>query len=209
MQGGQQNYDVNDSTFYRDPYRSAVKWLGAMAVVAVVLSLILAFMAIQRPQPNYYASTTTGQVVPLHSLSEPVITQKHMLQWSSLAALAAYNLDFSNYEKQLKSAQPYFTTGGWDKFQQALKDEGLLSTLIDKKLDMSAVVTDTPVVLNTTVMNGRFTWRVQMPVLVTFESASETNKMHLVVTMNVQRVPSLSAPSGIQISDFVSRTKVN
>ncbi|MCH9644787.1 MAG: type IVB secretion system apparatus protein IcmL/DotI [Gammaproteobacteria bacterium] len=201
----QSQYDVNDRTLYRDHYRSTVKWLGVFGMLAVALALILGYMSVTREQPSYYASTTTGEVIPLHSLSEPVITQQHMLMWSSLAVRAAYNLDFANYKQQLDSAEQYFTPAGFDKFQQALKDDDVLSTLIDQKLDMSAVVTDTPVVLNTAILNGRYTWRVQMPVLVTFTSASETRKLHMTVTMNVQRVPSLSAPSGIQVSDFLSQ----
>lgn len=207
MSAKQSQYDVDDRTFYRDHYRNTVKWLGVFGVLAVVLALILGYMSVTREQANYYASTTTGEVIPLHSLSEPVITQAHMLQWSALAVRAAYNLDFANYKQQLNAAQQYFTPSASDKFQQALKDEDLLSTVVDQKLDMSAVVTGAPVVLNTAVLNGRFTWRVQMPILVTFNSASETRKLHLTVTMNVQRVPSLSAPSGIQVSDFFSQMR--
>lgn len=197
-------HNEHNLDFSRDQYRGAVKWLCCLGIVAVVLSLILSYMFVNEQQANYYASTTSGDVVPLHSLSEPVITQDHMLRFSQLAVLAAYSLDFSNYQEQMKSAERYFTPGGWSKFQDALNNNGLLSQVEDKKLTLSAIVTDTPVVLDTTIYNGRLTWRVQMPVLISYGSASEKVRRHVIITMNIQRVPSLSAPQGIQVSDFMS-----
>jgi intracellular multiplication protein IcmL len=144
-------------------------------------------------------------VTPLHSLSEPVLTSQYILEWASLAARKAFNLDFVHYEDQLAEAKPYFTPDGWDKFEAALKSSGLLESVTGKKLVMSAIVSGTPVVLNRAVIHGRFTWTMQLPVLVSFTSSSENRKEPLIITMNVQRVPSLEAPQGIQISDFQAR----
>ena len=57
-------------------------------------------------------------------------------------------------------------------------------------------------IINSFVLYGRHNWVIQLPMLVSFESASEHRRVHVLVTMRVQRVPVLDSEKGIQISDF-------
>ena len=190
--------------FYRDNYRRTMKWLSIMVIVCAVLVVILAWMNYGRKQPAYYAAMTTGEVIPMHSLSEPVVTSNFIIQWSELVARRIYNLNFSTYQQQLAQAQDRFTPQGWEKMNEALKSSGLISTLVDNRLIISSVVSGPPVIVGRMVINGRFTWRVQMKLLVSYESASETKQNQLLITMNVQRIPTLDSAQGIQISDFTT-----
>ncbi len=189
-------------TFYRNSYRKALSAAILLSTSAAALAGILVMMSMREPQPQYFASTTNGVVTKMYSLSEPILTSKFILEWASLATRKAFNLDFVHYEQQLDQAKPYFTPDGWEEFQKALKTSSLLGTVKGQKVVMSAIVSGTPVVLNRAVLHGRFTWTIQLPVLVSFSSTSENQKKHLVVTMNVQRVPTLDASQGVQISDF-------
>jgi intracellular multiplication protein IcmL len=193
------------STFYRNSYRKALGAAVLLSTSASVLAAILVMMSWREPQPTYFATTTNGVVTPLYSLSEPVLTSQFILEWASLAARKAFNLDFVHYADQLNEAKPYFTSDGWEKFQGALKSSGMLDTVTDKKVVMSAIVSGTPVVLSRAVVHGRFTWTIQLPVLVSFSSTSEKRKMQMIITMNVQRVPTLDASQGVQISDFAAQ----
>ena len=199
---------MSNSQFYRDQYRRMVKWLVVNAMVTAGLVAVLAYMIFFPGQTKYYATTTSGQVVPLHSLSEPVLTNSYIVQWSSIATRKVFNFDFVHYRSQIQSVHSYFTPSGWAKFQQALKQSKLLQTVINQKVMMTAVVSNSPVVLARQIVHGRYTWRVQMPVLVTFQSASEHQQLKLIVTMNVQRVPALQAAKGILISDFAAAEPV-
>lgn len=201
-------YSPEQNFLYRDHYRRMVKGIIVMSVVAVILMLVLGGLLLSTPQPKYYATTTAGEVVPMHSLSQPVITNDYLLQWASLATRTAFNLDFVHYQSQLNSAQSDFTSSGWTQFTKAMKDSGLLDTVLDKKLEMSAVISGPPVILSTAVIHGRFTWRVQLPVLVTFSSASATTQARWLVTMNIQRISTLDAYKGIQISDFTASHQI-
>lgn len=194
--------EFNKNNFYRDSYRRIVRYLIFMSMLTLVLTTILAYMNFRPKQPNYYATTTNGEVIPMHSLSEPVVTNTYILQWASLATRNVFNLDFVHYQDQLQKVNSYFTPGGWKQFNMALQESGLLKTVQDKHLDMSAVVSGAPIILNSAVIHGRYTWRIQLPMLITFTSASETSVMRLLVTVNIQRVSVLSAEKGIQISDF-------
>lgn len=208
MSSEQQDLQFRRNNFYRDAYRITLAWIVFMAILAVVLTLALAYQNIMRKVPAYYATTTSGLTIPLQPLSEPVITNHYILQWASLATRTALNLDFAHYESQLKAARPYFTADGWSSFNNALKAAGLLQTVTGQKVVMSVIVSGAAVILNRAVFHGRFMWRIQMPILVTFESASQKSQLDLIVTMTVERVPVLDAAKGIQITNFSATRKV-
>jgi len=195
----QQNYE------YRDSFRWVLTGLVAMLALCAILSICVGYKAIFPGKIKYYASMTTGQIVPLPALSEPVVTNQYILQWVSLATRAALNLDFVNYSKQLDAASVYFTQNGWNAFTKALNDSGLLTTVQSKKLLMSAVVPSSPMIHFEGVISGRHIWRISLPVLVTYGSASDQRQRQMNVTMIVSRVPALDTPEGILITDFEAK----
>lgn len=141
----------------------------------------------------------------MHSLSEPVVTNRFIVNWTALTARRLFNLSFDSYESKLAAVKDHFTPGGWMQMQDALKSSGLITNMVNNKLIISSVVTGSPVILARMIVNGRFTWRVQMRLQVKFTSASQEEQEALVVTMNVQRIPTLDSAQGIQINDFVTR----
>ena len=201
--------EFSKNKLYCDHYRPTIKGVVVLAATAVAFTFILSYLSVSKEQPSYYASTTNGELIPLHSLSEPVITNKTLLQWASFATRAAFNLDFVHTQSELQDSSAYFTPAGWGKFMQAMNAADVLADVQNKKLQVSAVVADTPVIVNQAILHGRYTWRVQLPLLVTYTSASETTKQHMLITMDVQRVPVLSAPQGILISDFYANSNVS
>ena len=197
-----QELQFSKNNLYRDHYKMALNGAIFMGIVCALLTIVLAMVSIYPPQAKYYATTTTGIIIPLHSLSEPVVTKPYLLQWASLAAKGSYNLDFNDYKKQILAVKPYFTADGFLKYQEAMKASGLLKTVTDKKVMMSAIVSGDPVIAREFMEHGRYNWVVQLPMLVTFSSASDTRRIHTLVTMRIQRVPVLSANNGIQISNY-------
>lgn len=148
---------------------------------------------------------TTGEIIPLPSLSEPVVTNTYILEWASTATRAAFTLDFVNYKSQLDKASVNFTRGGWRAFSNALDSSGLLALVQDKKLLMNAVVSGQPIIRFQGVVSGRYIWRIQMPILVSYGSASEEKQKSLSVMMIVSRVPVLDTAAGLQITDFEAK----
>lgn len=195
----QKNYE------YRDSFRWVLMGLIVMLSLCAILMATVCYKIIFPGEVKYYASVTTGQVIPLPSLAEPVVTDAYILEWSKLAARAALSLDFVSYSKQLEAASVYFTTNGWKAFSSALDSSGLLETLRSKKISMSAIIPSSPIIRFTGVLRGRYVWRISMPVLVTFGTASDQVQRRLEVTMVVSRVPVLDTPEGIKITDFQSK----
>jgi intracellular multiplication protein IcmL len=195
--------DLENGDRYRDQYRrhwrqlmvligSAFIWLGLYMVVGLFQST-----------PNYYASTTTGDVLPLDALSSPVVTTEYIQQWSEMVARKAYNLDFLNFNQSLSQVRPYFSDDGWLAFQDALTKSGLLNKIQQEKLTLSAVANGPVVILKRYVTAGRYSWDVQLPLLVTYSSSSMQAKQQLYIAMTIRRVPELATPQGIAVTAFI------
>src|SRR3990167_8943562 len=154
------NVDVEKIAFeknnlYRDKYRKVLRGLVVMLVVCLCLSVILATMIFAPPKPKFYATTTTGRVIPLPALSMPVVTNNYLLQWAALAIRSCYNLSFDAYQNQLKEASSYFSPTAWTALMNAMQASGVLSSLTENKLMTSAVVDGHPVILNEEIVKGR------------------------------------------------------
>jgi len=190
------------NNFYRNQFRRMARFLMLLIALSGMLSAVLFFLVWGSKPAKYYASTTTGDVIALSPLSAPVVTQKYILQWAELVVRSAYTLNFDAYEAQLEKTEPYFTSEGWDAFNQALKDSKFLDDVIAKKLYLSAVVNGPSVIVNRYIQHGRFTWDVQMPVLISYNSANMTRKRQIYVSMTVSRVPELEDARGIAVTNF-------
>jgi len=190
------------NNFYRDNYRRVVLTLLVMVVINFGLVGGLVYMITHRPAPKYFATTAAGRIIPLYPLDEPMVSQAQLLQWASSAALSTFNFDFANWRGQLQKSSELFTQPGWTAWEAALKSTRDLQTVIAKKLVVHAVVTGAPVILQHGVLNGRYSWKIQMPLLVTYQSASTTFQQPVTVTMLITRVPVINFPRGIAIAQF-------
>lgn len=126
-----------------------------------------------------------------------------VLVWANEAAVTAFTYNFVNYEKDLQTASQFFTPDGWKQFEIALKKSNNLEAVKAKKLIVSAVATRAPIVLQKGLLDGVYSWRVQMPIMVTYQSANEFTQQDNIVTMLIVREPSVNAPRGIGISQFI------
>lgn len=176
-----------------------------MSVVGLcfVLALFLGYVIVNPPQPQYFATSVNGRITPLVALEEPNQSDSAVLQWANQAAIAAFTYNFVNYRDELLAASRYFTATGWQQFTDALSQSNNLDVVKAKKLIVSAVATRSPIILQKGVLNGVYSWRIQMPILVTYQSASEFSQQNNVVTMLVTRISTLESARGIGISQFI------
>ena len=191
------------NNFYRDGQRKVLLVLLISIFGNFVLAAMLTYIVTHPPAPKYFATSINGRITPLFPLNEPNQSDPAVLQWANQAAIAAFSYNFVNYQSELQASSGFFTAEGWDQFLSALQDSNNLDAVKAKKLIVSAVATRAPVILQKGILNGRFAWRVQMPLLVTYQSASEFTQQNNVVTMLISRVSTLNSPRGIGISQFV------
>lgn len=189
--------------FYRDGQRKIVLVLLVSLIANLVLAFILGYIVTHPPAPKYFATSINGRITPLFPLNEPNQSDSAVLQWANQAAIAAFTYNFVNYRSELQAASGFFTAEGWSQFLAALEESNNLDAVRAKKLVVSAVATRAPIILQKGILNNRYSWRVQMPILVIYQSASEFSQQNNVVTMLITRVSTLNSPRGIGIAQFV------
>lgn len=194
------------NNFYRDNYRRLVLSLMFLLFIIIFLAGIVFYQIYNRPEPKYFATTTDGRIMQLFPLSEAMLSPSELLQWTHRAAIAAYTYNFVNYRDAMQQLQNQFTPAGWRYYENALKISRTLEMVIAKKLVVSAVATGTPVILDQAVVNGVYAWKVQIPLLVTYQSPNEQTQQSMIITIIVSRVPTVDMPKGIAIVSFVSST---
>ncbi len=192
------------NAFYKDGSRKILIALLLCVFVVLVQVFALVYVVTHPPEPKYFATSTDGRIMPLVPLDQPNLSQSALLQWANTAAIAAYTYDFVNYRQALQQASEYFTPDGWNSFMAALKNNNNLDAVLAKKLIVSAVATGAPVIVQQALLDERYTWKVQMPMLVTYQSASQFSQQSLTVTMLITRISTLSSARGIGIAQFVA-----
>lgn len=194
------------NNFYRDNYRRLVGAVMFLLFIVAMLICVVFYQIYNRPEPKYFATTVDGRIMQLFSLSEPILSPGELLQWAHRASISAYTYNFVNYRDAMQQLQNQFTANGWKYYEDALRTARTLEMVIEKKLVVSAVATGTPVILDQAVISGRYSWKVQIPLLVTYQSPNDQTQQSMVVTMIISRVPTVDMPKGIAIVSFVSST---
>lgn len=190
--------------FYRDNYRKVLIALN-LAIVCLVILIIAAIYIINNPpKPKYFATYADGKIVPLIPLNQPNVSQASLLQWANTALIAVNTYDFFNYRDALQKASEYFTSDGWQAYLAQLKSSRNLNAVLEKKLVVSAVATQAPVVVREGLLDGIYSWTVQIPILVTYQSASEYSQQSLFVTLLIKRISTLTSPNGIGIASYIA-----
>lgn len=189
--------------FYKDSQRKVMLALFIAALANLIIGGLLFYIISHPPEPRYFATSINGRITPLFPLDQPNQSDSAVLQWANQAAIAAFTYNFVNYRDELQASSGFFTADGWDQFLSALQQSNNLDAVKAKKLVVSAVATRAPIILQKGILNGNYSWRIQMPMLVTYQSASEFTQQNNVVTMLVTRVSTLNSPRGIGIAQFV------
>lgn len=191
--------------FYRDSYRLIVVALFVTLVIIAILASSLVYLLTHRPAPQYFATTRDGRLIKMVALDQPNLTNQAVLLWVSNAVTSLYTYDFVNYRATFQSNSQYFTKDGWRAFLSILNASQNLQAVKDKKLVVTAVPSGAPVILEQSVNEGVYFWRVQIPIVVTYTSLSQQFTQNLLLTLLVQRLPTLENTYGIGIAQFVAQ----
>lgn len=191
--------------FYQDGYKKASLIVVAMLVLSVML-LVLDFslLANRKRPPEFFTLTCDGNFATVTPLSSPYVSDAKVLSWAATAISSAYSMDYIHFREQLESNSTHFTPLGWRSFGDVFKASRNLETVIDRKLIVSSVPTAAPVITKRGVLNGRYTWQVEMPILVSYQNKDTDIQQSLKVTVNVVRTPLSEGQDGIAISQYIA-----
>ncbi|MBT6538267.1 MAG: DotI/IcmL/TraM family protein [Francisellaceae bacterium] len=155
-----------------------------MLIAWVILGLIMIqfMMHVFRGESKFIVHELYGDSLVLSPATEPNVTTSGLLRWASLAVTSMYTVNFLEHKEQTVVLREFFTDGGWKSFKRTY-EKTLISGVLDKKLIVTSVVNSPPIILNEffQVKTSLFkteknqAWWVQIPLLVTYQGASETN----------------------------------
>ena len=192
-------------TWMHSHRRMSVAVIVMTAVTGMAVAASIAAIA-TRPEPRYFAAKADGGILPLVPVSSPFLTDGQVTNFAVEAVTRALTMDFANWRSDLSGASAYFERpDGWNNFLDAINDSGMLSYIREHRLVSTVVATGAVIVSAGLDDRKRYSWVVQIPLNVTYESASEISRDSLVAEMSISRLPTWEAPEAVGITRILVR----
>lgn len=170
------------------------------------LSIVANVSLFMKPaEVTYFATNGEGKLLELLPLKQPVQSVNEVLSWSTKAITDAYTFDFVNYRAQLQESRDLFTAEGWKGFQNALNDSGNLRSVVENKFVTTVVPRGAPVVVAEGYRNGSYAWKIEVPIMVTYQSSERRTNQSLLVEAVIVRRSELEHPRGIGIAQIIAQ----
>jgi Macrophage killing protein with similarity to conjugation protein. len=189
----------------RQRYEFVMKVTSGFVILAILLSVFIVYLATRPVEYRYFATDSRGSIRELVALNRPIQTDEEVLNWATAAVTKAYSMSFANYGQQLNDLKVSFTEAGWRGYEQALQRAGFLDALLKNQYVTSSVPKKAPVVVAQGIVNGVYGWRLQIPLIVTFTSASNSSSQDINVEVTVVRRHESENPSGLGIAQILSQ----
>lgn len=190
--------------WYRNNFRHAIKLVMAMIITLGIALGIILFLLLNQPKPQYFAATPDLRLAPLVPLDQPVLTQQGLLNWVADTITGAMSLDFLEWRKKLDSMRDHFDDAAYKSFLESMQSSGVLDMIREKRLSASAVVTKAPVIIASGLVGGVATWRIEFPLIVSYESSQGVEStQNLIATVLVRRASTAKSPRGVVIQQVV------
>ena len=191
--------------WHRDQHRA---WRRAALVLAVVAAAQAAALAgyIHYHATVYItvAATPDGRVIEMTPLSEPIMSDAALRNWTVSAVTEAFTLGHHDWRMRLADIRGYFTGEGYDGYLQALEDSLYLDRIRENLQVAAAVATGAPVITATRLFDGHAAWSIEFPMLVTFQAGNRINHQRLTARVLVMRVPLSENATGIGIQQLIA-----
>lgn len=182
----------------------AVACIASSLVSAVALGVAVWALA-NKPAPRYFATRTTGELVQLVPLDRPHLADSQAVNFAVDAMTRAFSLDFANYRKELAELEPLFTDDGYDAFLSEISRSGTLDLIVARRMTSSAIANGGVVVAKGVAESGRYVWRIEIQLTVTYQSSSESQTQKSILLVQVVRVPTWTTDWGVAVSRVVGQ----
>ncbi|MFA7276881.1 MAG: type IVB secretion system apparatus protein IcmL/DotI [Pseudobdellovibrionaceae bacterium] len=192
--------------FYRDGYRSILRIavIEAMIILALVGAMFF-IIEVHQPENRYFATTEDGRLVPMVALSEPNLSVPALMSWSAQAATEVMTFGFNDYKRRLQEASRNFTRSGWASFTSALEKSRIIEMVETNQQVVSAAPSSAPILISEGLVMGRYQWRVQVPLVVTYQAGAMVRSDKMIINLTIVRVPRLESANGIGIEQWIAR----
>lgn len=191
--------------FYKDGYRSILKLAVFQSIIILALILAMFFVIyVNQPENRYFATTEDGRLVPMTALDEPNLSTPALMSWVAQSATEVMTFGFNDYRRRLQEASRNFTRKGWESFTQALQRSRIIEMVETNQQVTTAAPAGAPVLQSEGLVNGRYQWQIQLPMIISYQSGAKTRSDNLMINLTVVRVPRLENPNGVGIEQWIA-----
>lgn len=190
---------------YKTAFRAMTIYAFIATVAAGLATTATVYLALTRPDPKYFATTSEGQILPLVPLDQPHQSNAAVANYAVTAVTSALTYSFDRYKQQFQAAQDYFTQPtGWNSFVKAVDQSDILKLVKKRRFNSTAIAQNAIIVKQGVNAQGVYEWIIQMPVRVTYQSASEVTGQNLTVTIYMRRLQTYQTPAAMAIDRFIA-----
>jgi len=193
---------LTDPDFMMKLLRRSFLVHAASAVVIVALVADHIWIAHHPPVERFFYTDGKGTPYEITPLDQPVMSDAELLMWAAKSITAAYTVNFSEYREQLTRAAAHFTVRGWNAFGAEYLKTGNFEKMKLARMVVTAVPERAPTIRDLAIVDGKRTYKIEAPIIVTYENENEHKDQHLLVTVIVVRVPVADHPDGIAIDQI-------
>lgn len=173
-------------------------------VASLFAVCVLSFLLIRGDIIKYFAVTPELRIMELVPLNEPTVTDAGLRDWVADTVAQTLSLNFLKWREQLGSVRGNYTNECFTQIVQNMEESGNLKYVTSKRLSCAAIMDSPPIIIRRGILNGVFTWDLQVPVTVSYESSARVeNVTHSTAFIRVSRVASTRHPRGIAIEQLV------
>lgn len=172
-----------------------------VAIIAVLISVVMSFWALsKKPEPVYFAAREDGGILPIVAVREPFLTDNQVINFTTEAITRAMTLNFANWRQDLADATSYFTRPeGWDAYVRSINESGMMDYIVTRRLIASTVANGAVITQRGANERGVYSWILQVPLTVTYQSSSDTQTENLLAEIEVVRVPTWEMSRGVGV----------
>jgi hypothetical protein len=154
--------------------------------------LLLSKLAVSPTGVIYGMPQPTKSFYELQQYGEEAL----ILYWTELAVLYMFDYDYVHYRTVIENARQYFTPQGHDNFIQGLIESKNLETVKARSAVVVPELAGPVKLLGTQMFEGHFTWDLEAPVKLTYESVADPEPIvqNLRAKISVARVSTLLSP---------------
>lgn len=189
--------------FYRDGFYKILIAFAIIILAILSLAALSTYLYLTKPAPVDFKADNEWRILPPVPLDQAYLSAPDLIQWASEALTSVFTYDFVNYKTQLQNMSHYFTTNGWQKFLDQVNVYANYNNVQSAKMFMNADAAGAPFILNQGLLEGRYVWWVQMPIIINYYTLKKSTETPLTIVALIVRVPTVNNLYGVGIENFL------
>ncbi len=189
--------------YYRDGFRNMQRIAAVETVVILAMIFFLAFTVItKKDNDRYFAETLEGRKMQMGALSLPNMGNIAITNWVGRAASQIMTFGFNDIDERFALSRSNFTKYGWDSFYKAMIDSKFVEEVLKAQQVITAVPKGVPSLTSEGLVQGKYTWRFNVPLMVTSRAGTAKTSRTKTVSVAVEKVPTQENPNAVGISEW-------